>query len=188
MPKIGLFIGIILLGVAFAAFDLVRQPAFTTLPPIQEKATPAPYPAPNFTFTDFNGVTRDLKSLKGKTVFINFWATWCPPCVFEMPQMIALAKREPDNFALIAMSVDQDPETVSAFFDRISPEPLPDNFIVSMDRDMAVSKDLFDTTVYPETYVVNPKGFIIKKIAGIEEWLSPHVSTLIHHQEQKMEP
>lgn len=65
-------------------------------------------PLPNVLFWDGDGKTVDLASLKGKVVFINFWATWCPPCIAEMPSINALNGKFKDNENVVFLMVDVD--------------------------------------------------------------------------------
>ena len=72
-------------------------------------------PAPNFKFTDINGKEHRLSEYRGKDVLINFWATWCPPCNMEIPDLIELRNEKSTNeFALLALS-DEDPATIKQF-------------------------------------------------------------------------
>ncbi|MDQ6476851.1 TlpA disulfide reductase family protein [Dyadobacter sp. LHD-138] len=65
-------------------------------------------PVPNILFKDGEGKTVDLASLKGKVVFINFWATWCPPCIAEMPSINALHDKFKDNEHVVFLMMDVD--------------------------------------------------------------------------------
>ena len=72
-------------------------------------------PAPNFKFTDINGKEHRLSEYRGKDVIINFWATWCPPCNMEIPDLIELRNEKSANeFALLALS-DEDPTKIKQF-------------------------------------------------------------------------
>jgi thiol-disulfide isomerase/thioredoxin len=67
-----------------------------------------PMPAPQMQVQDINGRTTDLQQLKGKVVFINFWATWCPPCLAELPSINALYQKVKDNPNIVFITVDVD--------------------------------------------------------------------------------
>ena len=123
-------------------------------------------PAPDFTLVDLAGQKTRLSDLKGKVVLVNFWATWCPPCREEIPSMADLNRIMAGKpFRMLAISIDQGgKEAVESFF-RQSKTILP----ALLDTDGAVSK-LYGTTGVPETFVIDRKGVIIKKVIGALNW------------------
>jgi thiol-disulfide isomerase/thioredoxin len=73
-------------------------------------------PAPmHFTLKDMNGVEVKLSSFKGKIVMLNFWATWCPPCKVEIPDLIALQKEYSEDLVILGVSIDDTPEQLKPF-------------------------------------------------------------------------
>ena len=171
MPKMIIIFIVAALGVIFALWDLNGAP--------NGVLTQAKSPAPEVSFVDLNGQKHSLSDFRGKTVFVNFWATWCAPCVKEMPQLIELAVHEGDNFVLIALSVDANTLLVEEFIQKISKTALPDNVIFGMDAEKTVSKDAFGTVLYPETYIIDTDGMIIRKVSGIADWLGYDIQTTI---------
>lgn len=176
MPKMVIIFILIALGIIFALWDLKGAP--------NGILKPKRSPAPDVVFTDLNGVNHSLSDFRGKTVFVNFWATWCPPCVKEMPQLIELAAREGNDFVLIGLSVDENTQIVKNFIQRISKGTLPDNVIFGMDAEKTISKDAFGTTMYPETYIIDMDGMIVKKYSGIADWLGTDVNTVIESSKE----
>lgn len=121
--------------------------------------------APNFTLTSLDGEKFSLADYKGeKMVMLNFWASWCPPCRVEMPEMEKYYEQyqEQDNIEILAVNMttiergsqDKVPQFV---------EELGLTFPVLMDQDGNV-KDLYDVMVYPTTYIVNEEGIITDKV------------------------
>jgi peroxiredoxin/glutaredoxin len=130
---------------------------------------PEHFAAPPFTLADDQGRARSLADYRGKVVLLNFWATWCPPCRQEIPSMTQLAEalsNEP-NFALVALSVDDDWPTVKGFF-----KGQPPGFQLLLDKGARVSQT-YGTTQYPESYVIDPTGKVIAKFTGARDWTDP---------------
>ena len=119
----------------------------------------------DFELTTMTGETVRLGELGNKTVFINFWATWCPPCVEEMPSLRRLAQRLQKNpdFVFLAISTDEEWGVVRRFFDR---EPAP--FPVLLDAEGLLAKR-YGTTKFPETYIVQD-GELVGHIIGPRDW------------------
>ncbi|MCK6545252.1 redoxin domain-containing protein [Myxococcota bacterium] len=129
---------------------------------IQPRATE---PVP-FELESLDGRKVKLSDFAGKTVFVNFWATWCPPCIEEMPSMIRLYERmkSDPNFVVLAISADESWAPVKKFFDeRGNP-----GFQVLLDPKGVLAKQ-YGTTMFPETYVVK-NGKIVAFIEGPRDW------------------
>lgn len=120
-------------------------------------------PAPDFTVQD-GGRTVSLHDLKGKVVVLNFWATWCPPCVEEMPSLVALQGRMKDNVTVLAVSIDTDADAYRKF--------LQDHHVTLLtvrDGDQK-SNSLYGTYRFPETYIIDRHGVIRRKFIGAINW------------------
>lgn len=114
------------------------------------------------------GTTYDIQKLRGKVVIVNFWATWCKPCIVEMPsmqKMFTLINKK--NVEVLAISIDTNEKEISNFLDNKIQEHL--KFPVLFDRDKKISS-LFGTYQVPETYIIDKTGRITDKILGIREW------------------
>lgn len=120
-----------------------------------------------FDLPQMTGSSKSLAAVSGpgKVVFINFWATWCPPCVEEMPSMRRLAKRMADQqeFTLLAISADEDWEPVRRFFEK---EPAP--FEVLLDASGKLARQ-YGTEKFPETYIV-ADGKLVGYVVGPRDW------------------
>jgi thiol-disulfide isomerase/thioredoxin len=107
--------------------------------------------APDFELSDATGKKWSLRGLRGKPVLLNFWATWCPPCVEEMPSLENLSKRMADKLTVLTVSVDEDWDTVKKFFPRGT------SLSVLLDPSKEIPKR-FGTDKYPETFLIDDKG------------------------------
>jgi peroxiredoxin len=124
-----------------------------------------PIAAPNFMLMDMEGEKHQLSDYKGKTVIVNFWATWCPPCRAEMPSMErAWQKIKDQGIAMLAINVGEDEDTIFTFLGDY-----PANFTVLLDQNSKVS-ELWPLRGLPTTFIVDPKGKIIYRAIGGREW------------------
>jgi peroxiredoxin len=120
-------------------------------------------PAPDVSFTNLQGEQVSLKSLRGKVVMVNFWATSCTTCVGEMPKMIETYnkyKAQGLDFVAVAMSYDP-PNYVLNF---VQTRSLP--FQVALDTDDKLAKSFGDVRLTPTTFVIDKQGNIIKRYVG----------------------
>ena len=131
-------------------------------------------PAPLFTLQDTEGRIWSLADLRGKVVFINFWATWCPPCRAEMPAMEALNRSLVGKpFQMLTILVNDAPEMARRFR-----QTLDGTFPILLPTDDTVSKR-YGTTGVPETYIVDPDGILREQVIGALQWDSPTGSGMI---------
>jgi len=125
-------------------------------------------PAPDFDTLDLDGKVWSLSKLKGKVVFINFWATWCSPCREEMPSMQRLYTKLPkDKFEMIALFNNDKKPAVRNFVSQLG-LTFP---ILSDEHNFAGTK--YGLTGLPETFIVDKQGVIREKIIGPAKWDSP---------------
>jgi len=121
-------------------------------------------PVAEMNWTTFDGQVQKLKDHQGKAVILDFWATYCPPCIEEIPHLMELqAKYGPENLVVVGLHVggDEDRPKVPAFVERLKityplayPEDPLSSFIFGSD------------TAIPQTAVFDRKGRLVKKIAG----------------------
>lgn len=125
----------------------------------------APKDIPAFTLSAPDGTKKSIGDFAGKYVFLNFWATWCPPCREEMPSMETLHERMKDSdFSILAVSVREDPKTVKDFLAKT-----PYSFPIVLDTDGAVSS-IFVGRGIPTTYILDPDGRAIAGMVGSRQW------------------
>ena len=127
--------------------------------------------APAFTLPGLDGSMVSLADYKGKTVLLNIWATWCPPCVAEMPSMEKLYQElKNEDFEILAVSIDVTGSNEVAPFmkkHRLSFPALIDT--------QGTLKDLYQATGVPESFIIDKDGIIAEKIIGPREWATPDV-------------
>jgi len=123
----------------------------------------------NLTLAD--GQSTALSKYKGKVVVLNFWATWCPPCVEETPALIQLQQRIASrNGVVLGVSVDEDDSAYRAFLQQHGI-----NYPTSRDASKRSAVD-YGTVMYPETYIIGRDGKILRKIIGPQDWNSPEMT------------
>jgi len=121
--------------------------------------------APGFALKDSSGRLWRLSALRGKLVFVNFWASWCPPCRYEMPEMEALHRSLADEeFQLVTILYNDDPETALRYVRENG-----FTFPVLLDPD-GVAARAYGITGVPETYIVDPEGILRDKVIGPRNW------------------
>jgi peroxiredoxin len=150
---------ILLLGGALAVMVALQM---------QHSGSRAGFEAPGFSLPDLDGVTHDLASYRGKVVFLNVWATWCPPCREEMPSMNRLHERYArEGLVVLAVSQDEGPkEGVEAFA-----RGLGLTFPILLDPE-GVVPPRFGVTGYPETFLIDRAGRIVRHVVGPADWFS----------------
>jgi cytochrome c biogenesis protein CcmG, thiol:disulfide interchange protein DsbE len=126
-------------------------------------------PAKDFQFT-LDGKPANLSDLRGKVVILNFWATWCPPCIDEAPSLNQLQQRlAPAGGVVLGVNAGvNDSESAYENFLKAQKIDFPTYFDSS--KQIALS---YGTSMYPETYVIDRKGRIDRKIIGPQDWTGP---------------
>jgi peroxiredoxin len=125
--------------------------------------------APGFRLAALSGGELDLASQRGKIVVLNFWATWCPPCVAEMPSLERLHRvLSPEGLSVVTVSTDEDEAELQRF---VSERAL--TLPVLRDPGGRVAAGEYRTTGYPETFVLDREGRLLEHVVGPAEWDSP---------------
>lgn len=137
-------------------------------------ALPGHVMAPEFELQDTNGKTHRLSDYRGRTVIINFWTTWCPPCREEIPSMNRVLRLlEQADVAMLGINMGEDDDTIFLFT-----ADYPADFPLLMDRDGAVIAD-WPVKGLPTTYVVAPDGSLAYRAIGGRNWDEPELLELI---------
>lgn len=133
-------------------------------------ALPGRIIAPDFELQDTNGKTHRLSDYRGRTVIINFWTTWCPPCREEIPSMNRALKRlEQEDVVMLGINMGEDEDTIFLFT-----ADYPTDFPMLMDRDGAVIAH-WPVKGLPTTYVVAPDGTLAYRAIGGRAWDAPEL-------------
>jgi thiol-disulfide isomerase/thioredoxin len=125
---------------------------------------------PELTFTDLSGNQIELLSFKDRILIVNFWASWCEPCVKEFPSLMELVARYKGKLVLLAISGDYEKDDIDAFLKAFSVSS--PNVIVAWDKDQAIAKR-FGTFKLPESFIFAKGGEFIRKIVGVDDWATP---------------
>lgn len=118
----------------------------------------------NLLLLTVDGEQHYLSEFKGKTIFMNLWATWCPPCIAEMPNIQRLFNDVKDNkdIVFVMASLDQDPQKSWAFVERKG-FTFPVYSVITKPK-------VFDSSVVPTTYVISPQGEIVMEHQGMAKY------------------
>jgi cytochrome c biogenesis protein CcmG, thiol:disulfide interchange protein DsbE len=148
----------------------------------QGEPSVAGHPAREFSFT-LDGKQTSLSAMPAKVVVLNFWATWCPPCVDETPSLESMyAHLAPLGVTVLGVSVDDDAGAYQKF--------LADNHITFPTfRDPGADiPHAYGTTMYPETYIITPNHRIVRKLIGEQNWNSPQMLAYLRDLAEGKQP
>jgi thiol-disulfide isomerase/thioredoxin len=164
---------------------VVRAPARSAIEDFGiDRARDPSRPAPPFELVALDGSRFRLSAAQGQVVFVNFWATWCPPCRDELPSMIRLgeelAARYPGQFKMVAVTVDEELDAVREFFKAPPFSGTPGALTIVHDADQAVTKAYYCAAreacpdlKFPETYIVDKSGRLVAFVVGPRDWAHP---------------
>jgi thiol-disulfide isomerase/thioredoxin len=158
---------------------LPRKPrAAETLAPLSEGLEPVSPPAdpPDAAFVARDGTAHHLSEFKGHGMVVNMWATWCAPCVAEMPSLEALSKAlAPHDIAVLPLSSDRGgADAVQAWYQAHGITALP----VLLDPKGAMAR-AFQARGIPTTVIIDTNGKVVAKLEGAADWAAPEAQALI---------
>jgi thiol-disulfide isomerase/thioredoxin len=164
-----------LLGAIFAvvlafgiyAFFEGRLPAYQSPASFKTISVMEAAGVPDFELERVDGSKLKISSLKGKLLIINFWASWCNPCVEEFPALVRLADKMKGNLVVIAVSEDEQKKDIETFL-KLFGLPKP-GFEILWDRDKKLAEK-YAVGKIPESYIVTPDFKLARKILGVEKW------------------
>jgi peroxiredoxin len=126
--------------------------------------------APDFTVQDSDH-TITLSQFRGQVVVLNFWATWCPPCVAETPALVRMQNQlKSKGVTVLAVSIDADDAAYHKFLKDYSVS------MVTVRDESKKASTLYGTFGWPETYIIDRNGIIRRKFIGPVEWTNPEIT------------
>ena len=152
-------------GYAATIFFNKTTPTIIVQPEAPVETIEEPDTVADFTFTDMKGDEYSLQQFKGKIVLLNFWASWCPPCIKEFPHLIEIAEQFSDQITLIALSSDHDKDAMMRFVNKLDLEG-KSNILIALDEEQKITKELFGTYKLPETILITPEQIMHSKVIG----------------------
>ncbi len=142
---------------------------------------------PDFELQDLSGRAVRMSSLRGKTVILNFWTKTCRPCLEEMPSLDELAvllRSEGRDAVVLTISTDGSAADAKATLETVLGRPA--NFMTLVDPDAAVVSGKFGTRLYPETWLIDPRGTIRVRVDGARDWSNALVLNLLDTLDRRM--
>lgn len=129
--------------------------------------------AKNFTVQDSDHQV-SLNQYRGQVVIVNFWATWCPPCVEELPTLMDMQNRlRSRGVVVLGVSIDVDGDAYHRFLTERSV-----NFVTVRDPERKIA-GMYGTSGWPESYIIDRQGILRRKIVGPINWNSPDIVQLL---------
>jgi thiol-disulfide isomerase/thioredoxin len=164
----------LLLAMPAVAYHEADEPSDGTVASFQP--VDPPFELPGVTFSDATGRPVALADFTGKVVLLNLWATWCPPCVRELPSLDRLADRlAGESFAVVTLALDSGGAAVAApYFERLGIEHLT----LYVDPARAIGEALPDD-VLPASYFLDRQGRVVRFLRSYVDWDDPRADALV---------
>lgn len=134
--------------------------------------------APDFNWQDMKNQNHILHDHKGKVVVLHFWASWCAPCRTEFPSLMKAVSQQPDVIFL-AISSDSDRNKAEKFLQDMGAAQPPANLFLALDSQKKITYDLFMTSAYPETIILDKNHRLRRKIPNSVEWQSADIQNYL---------
>jgi cytochrome c biogenesis protein CcmG, thiol:disulfide interchange protein DsbE len=128
-------------------------------------------PAPDFTVADDTS-SMHLASYRGKVVLLNFWGSWCAPCIAELPSLQQFHREHPE-YPILAVSIDEDESAYRRFLVQRHVD-----FTTVWDPKQTAST-LYHTTGWPETFIIDRQGQIRRRFIGATDWSDPEIARFL---------
>ncbi len=128
---------------------------------------------PALKLNDLNGRSHQLSDYQGKTVIVSFWASWCRPCLEEMPSLVKLKQNYNDKLEVLAVNIRENKETILRFTEAMNV-----NFPILQDKNSTTVKD-WKVYVYPSNFIVDKKGVLRFAATGAMDWQDQSITELL---------
>jgi cytochrome c biogenesis protein CcmG, thiol:disulfide interchange protein DsbE len=129
--------------------------------------------APDFTVQDSDRTVM-LNQFRGQIVVLNFWATWCPPCVEEMPSLVEMQRRmKAKGVTVVAVSIDEDESAYRAFLKQHGVD------LLTVRDPAQKTPALYGTHGWPETFIIDRNGVTRRKFIGAVDWTEPEITDFL---------
>ena len=148
--------------------------------PIREEIYKIHSPAKDFSLPYWNkNKSLSLKTLKGKPIFLHFWATWCFPCIEEFPEIIQIAERyKNSDLQFVAISLDQNKQDIQRFFMRYPKlQKAKEYFHILIDTKSKIAYQYNAHRHVPKTFLIDRNFILQYQLAGAQPWTSPQFKT-----------
>lgn len=141
---------------------------------LREHVVQAGDQAPDFAITTDRGLRLTPGNFGGRVLVLNFWASWCAPCVEETPSLDQFQRSLADSgVVVLAISVDRNEKLYNSFIQRFHPA-----YQTARDPDASIG-DLYGTYKYPETYIIDRTGKVVQKMIGARNWTDPELLSYV---------
>jgi cytochrome c biogenesis protein CcmG/thiol:disulfide interchange protein DsbE len=133
--------------------------------------------APDFSITADNGRTITAADFGGKLLLLNFWATWCAPCIEELPSLDQFQRQFANSgLVVLGVSADKDEKTYRRFLSRVNV-----SFLTARDPENKISAD-YGTFKFPESYLINRDGKVVMKVINATNWVDEKMLSFVKSQ------
>ncbi len=134
---------------------------------------------PDIQITTIDNKTMHLSDLLDHKILLNFWASWCTPCIVEMPQLLDVATNNPDMFVIL-LSSDLNEEALMRFVETLPKDQrTQDNVLIAWDEGGAITRNVFQTYQLPETVMIDDRGILRHKFVGLVDWEDDDILKII---------
>ncbi len=144
---------------------------------LYERVVEAGDTAPDFSITADNGRTVSARHFGGKLLVLNFWATWCPPCIEELPSLDQFQRQFADSgVVVLGVSMDKDEKLYKRFLSRANV-----SFLTARDPQNKINA-AYGTFKFPESYIINSDGKVLMKIISSTDWTDEKMVSYVKSQ------